>query len=207
MPEATDPQPDAARGLVHDLGNVLLALGWAAAALERRPDLTAEARHDVRQIRELADQAASLLRSLRDSGGRSEGEPAERAGAAAVLGGTSILLVEDDPAVRRLLARALSAAGCRVLEAADAAAALAQVEGEAATLDLLVSDLLMPGQGGAELAAEVAARRPGVRVLLISGRTAGRGGEAGSFPRGMHFLAKPFSPAELVAKIRLILGR
>src|SRR5262249_34321880 len=90
---------------------------------------------------------------------------------AAPRGAETALLVEDDDAVRWLAGRALRDRGYTVLEAADAAAAAELSAGHAGTIHLLVTDVVMPGVGGAELAERLRALRPGLRVLFISGYT------------------------------------
>ncbi|WP_242395558.1 ATP-binding protein [Anaeromyxobacter oryzisoli] len=120
-----------------------------------------------------------------------------------------VLLVEDDPAIRGLARRALSGAGYRVVEADRPSAALAAV----ATLDgaggrpvdLLVTDVILPGSSGPELAASLAARFPGLRVLFVSGYTGGHLDARGVDAAGRGFLAKPFGVDVLVARVREVL--
>ena len=120
-------------------------------------------------------------------------------------GGERLLLVEDRDDLRALLSGVLRASGYAVLEAADAVAALEQARG-APDLQLIVSDVVLPGMGGRELACELRKLRPGARVLYMSGympdaqlREEVRLGLAS-------FLAKPFRPAELTARLRQLLA-
>ena len=111
-----------------------------------------------------------------------------------------VLLVEDEPAVRLLLSRVLSSAGFTVSVAGDPASALASAR-EADRLDVLVTDVGLPGMNGAELASAILSVHPGARALFISGYA-----EDGDFrdrlQQGAHgFLQKPFRPAELVDRI------
>jgi DNA-binding response OmpR family regulator len=114
------------------------------------------------------------------------------------------LLVDDDDSVRAYVRAALEGAGWGVLSAADAEAALA-VLAPGGAVDLLVTDLGLPGAGGRELAARVRAARPGVRVLFVSGAA---DDEASDGPGdGADFLQKPFTPAELLSRIRHVLAQ
>jgi signal transduction histidine kinase len=111
-------------------------------------------------------------------------------------GGETILVVEDDPEVRELIAHALARFGYRVLEAASGEEALARWPA-ANGFDLLVTDVVMGGLPGPELADRMRARRPDLRVLYISGYA-----EAASGAAAGAFLAKPFRPEALAARVR-----
>jgi len=127
--------------------------------------------------------------------------------AQAATGTETILLVEDDAGVRRLAQRILAGAGYTVLDAADGAEALALLAGHRDPVDLVFSDVVMPGMGGPELAARVAETRPGTAVLLMSGYPGDVVARSGRFPPGAHFIGKPFTAAELTAKVREAIGR
>ncbi|WP_197041876.1 ATP-binding protein [Sandarakinorhabdus oryzae] len=116
-----------------------------------------------------------------------------------VPAGRRVLLVEDEPSVRAVFARGLERLGCIVSIAGDAMAALAILrEGE--IFDVLVSDVMMPGIDGVELAFEAARMRPDMGIVLMSGYAElPRHREADA--RGIRFLAKPFALAELVSAI------
>jgi PAS domain S-box-containing protein len=133
-------------------------------------------------------------------------EPAGRPGvpAAAPGGGETVVVVEDEEAVRRMAARTLSARGYRVLEATDAAQALAR-EPDWGPIDLLVTDVVMPGAGGRELAAALTARRPGLRLLYISGYTDDEVTRRGLLDAGAPFLEKPFEAEGLARRVREVL--
>ena len=113
-----------------------------------------------------------------------------------------VLLVEDETAVRELVERILRKAGFEVTAAPDPLIAL-RTAAEAGPFDLLVSDVVMPGMNGIELARELRAIRPDLRVLLISGYTEEAVGRVG--PDGLDLLSKPFTAEELLARIRTIL--
>ncbi len=120
-------------------------------------------------------------------------------------GTETVLVVEDEPAVLTLSRRALEAQGYIVLTASDAAAALRVVERHGGTIHLLVTDVVMPGKSGRELADKLAAQRPGIRVLYMSGYPGDAVVAHGSLPAGSAFLQKPFSPDSLARKVRDVL--
>jgi PAS domain S-box-containing protein len=131
--------------------------------------------------------------------------PAGRAAAGVPRGSETVLLVEDESAVRRLARAALEGVGYRVLEAASGSEAVRIADGWADPIDLLVTDVVMPGLGGADVAAAVRARRPATLVLFVSGYTDDavvRHGVAGA---GDAFLQKPFTPQTLARKVRDVL--
>jgi CheY-like chemotaxis protein len=131
-----------------------------------------------------------------------EGEPSTHDCGKQSDGFESILLVEDEPTVRRLFAHGLKRAGYRVYEAANGQEALTVFDRHGACIDLLLTDMRMPYMGGAELAEHLRARRRSLKLLCISGY-------AGNAPAGLSadFLAKPFSRDVLLAKIREVLDR
>jgi signal transduction histidine kinase/CheY-like chemotaxis protein len=117
----------------------------------------------------------------------------------------TILVVEDEPMVRKLACRILGRAGYQVLEAADAAAAERVVAGRAAPIDLLLTDVVMPGKNGRELFEELVLNQPELRVLYTSGHSEDVLGYQGLVEAGTALLKKPVMPLELVAKVREIL--
>ncbi|MCC7492348.1 MAG: PAS domain-containing protein [Fimbriimonadaceae bacterium] len=135
-------------------------------------------------------------------GGTVEGDAATAATVAAAHG--VVLVVEDEEPVRLIAERALRQAGYLVLGAPGAAAAEAAVAGRD-RLDVLVTDVMMPGRKGPELAAELRQRYPALRVLFISGYTAEALSQHLRLPPGTAFLAKPFGPAHLLAAVRQLL--
>ena len=120
-------------------------------------------------------------------------------------GGTeTVLLVEDDAAVRALAKRALERRGYDVLEAGGGGAALA-VSAGAGAIHLLVTDVVMPGMGGRELAGRLRGLRPGLRVLYMSGYTDDALVRHGVLAGEAAFLQKPFTPESLARKVREVL--
>ena len=118
----------------------------------------------------------------------------------------SVLVVDDEETVRRVAARTLRRERYRVSEAADADQALMLVSRDPSVADLLVTDVMMPGLSGVELAACLVAARPDARVLFSSGASAMAAGEAVRLPRGAAFLPKPFTPKALGDRVRTIFG-
>lgn len=108
--------------------------------------------------------------------------------------------------MRRIAARTLRREGYRVSEAADADEALALVSRDPSVADLLVTDVMMPGLSGVELASCIVAARPDVRILFSSGASTMATGEASRLPRGAAFLPKPFTPKALGDRVRSIFG-
>jgi two-component system, cell cycle sensor histidine kinase and response regulator CckA len=129
--------------------------------------------------------------------------PPARLGTAAA--GT-ILLVEDDVWLRGLAATVLEGAGYQVLSASSSEEAQDLAQRHQGPLDLLVTDVVMPGVSGAELAERLRAVRPRLRVLYMSGYTAESVLKDGVLPEGIALLSKPFTPSALLAKVRQRLG-
>jgi two-component system cell cycle sensor histidine kinase/response regulator CckA len=116
-----------------------------------------------------------------------------------------VLLVEDEEPLRRLVRGILNEAGCRVLEATGGADALRASREYAQTIDLLITDVVMPGMGGPELAARLQMERPGMPILFISGYGDELNGEA--LAGSVHCLGKPFTRKALSQKVGVILGK
>jgi two-component system cell cycle sensor histidine kinase/response regulator CckA len=120
-------------------------------------------------------------------------------------GGESILLVEDETAVRTATRRILERAGYAVTEAADGRAAIAVAEGMTRPIELLLTDVLMPGLTGPQLHRQLEAARPGLRVLYVSGYTDDEMLHRGMLLPGAAFLQKPFFGRALLEKVRAVL--
>jgi len=131
--------------------------------------------------------------------------PEAEGGSGLLLGGggkETILLAEDEDAVRRLTKRILVSAGYSVLDAANGHDALALAARHEGQIDLLVTDLVMPGMSGRELAQKLVAERRGLRVVYISGYF----GESLPGALSLSFLPKPFTQDELLARVREAFG-
>jgi signal transduction histidine kinase/ActR/RegA family two-component response regulator len=122
-------------------------------------------------------------------------------------GGETILVVEDESDVRSYLVETLRDLNYRVLEAADGASALARVEAGPFRIDLLLTDIVMPGINGRELADALLARQPDLKVLFITGYSRNAIVHQGRLDAGVSMLQKPLSQATLATKIRDILDK
>jgi hypothetical protein len=117
----------------------------------------------------------------------------------------TILLLEDDAGVRELLREVLAEEGYQVLEASQPSEALRMARGHRGRIHLLLTDMVMPGMTGTDLARELARERRDLRVLYMSGYTAGAVADRGMVAEPSLFLQKPFSTDELYAKVRAAL--
>jgi len=120
-------------------------------------------------------------------------------------GQEGILLVEDEPVVRTFLRQVLTEAGYSLLEAPDGRSALEIASAHAGTIHLLISDVVMPGMSGSDLADRLRRDRPHARVLLISGHAQHRIVEDALAKPGTGYLRKPFTAHELLTHVREIL--
>jgi two-component system cell cycle sensor histidine kinase/response regulator CckA len=134
-----------------------------------------------------------------------EPPPTAAAPAAPSRGDETILLVEDETVVRHLVAEILETNGYTVLQAGDGPSALELLRRHSGTLDLLVTDVVMPGMSGPEVAQAVTSMRPGTEVLYTSGYTDSAIGHHGVLEPGIAFLQKPFSADDLTRKVRMLL--
>jgi two-component system cell cycle sensor histidine kinase/response regulator CckA len=134
-----------------------------------------------------------------------------------VRGSGTILVVDDEPVVRRYLRRQLEKGGYHVLDAGDGEAALRMLEATASAgaadaapegaVDLVITDIIMPRLGGRELAETLKARYPGLPVVFMSGYTGEELVRLGSLGGDVPLLQKPFTPAEMYDLIRDALGQ
>lgn len=119
----------------------------------------------------------------------------------------TILVVEDEPGIRGLVRKILRREHYEVLEAGSAEAALTEAAAEDVTIDLLLTDVMLPGMGGRELAESLSASNPDLKVVYVSGFTEDEGVRIGQFPPGSRFLQKPFTLSALVSAVKDALGR
>jgi len=120
-------------------------------------------------------------------------------------GTETVLVVEDEPALLDLTTRSLKALGYRVLAAATPAEAIALVAGRTGPLDMLVTDVVLPGMNGRSLAERLIANVPNLKFLLVSGYPDGVTGSGSVLDAHLYFLQKPFTPNALAAKVREVL--
>jgi PAS domain S-box-containing protein len=132
------------------------------------------------------------------------GSPVERPAPtrSAGRGTETVLVVEDDPAVRRFVQIVLESRGYTVIAATGPQDALERVARGGEPIDLLITDIVMPGMSGVELAKRVAEVAPGLKVLFASGYTENTIVHHGMLDPGVPFLQKPFAPAQLAERVR-----
>ncbi|HWA71171.1 MAG TPA: AAA family ATPase [Polyangiaceae bacterium] len=120
-------------------------------------------------------------------------------------GTETILLVDDEPLVRESTRRMLSSLGYNVISAKNSEEALAIAGERLEAIDLVISDVIMPGMNGLELARELSRLRPAVKVLFVSGYTAGVLAERGVLKESVAFLQKPIAMEALAPRLRTLL--
>ncbi len=148
-------------------------------------------------VRGTASDAGRRPKALGSRRSGRAGEPPGR--------GETVLVVEDDPDLRRLVVNVLSRLGYRVLEAGDGTQALATLE-RTPGVDLLLSDVVLPGgRSGPEIVAQAERRRPGLKSLFMSGYAPGGLSHQGRLPEGAALLKKPFTRHDLAQKVRAVL--
>jgi CheY-like chemotaxis protein len=121
--------------------------------------------------------------------------------------GARVMLVEDDPAVRGAIRSMLERIGYAVLEAGDATAALARIRANGTRLDAVLSDAMMPGMSGVELATVLEAEHPELPVLIMSGYTEDAVARAGQVTPNTLFVEKPFTVHGLSAALTDAMAR
>jgi two-component system, cell cycle sensor histidine kinase and response regulator CckA len=120
-------------------------------------------------------------------------------------GGYTVLVVDDEDAVRTLACRMLTSAGYQALQAGHGREAIATIEQHAGAIHLVLTDIKMPGMNGRELGRHVEQRWPGRPVLYMSG-FASEVFQGGLLEPGAPFLSKPFTQQDLALKVRSLLG-
>ena len=143
----------------------------------------------------------------RFDGSVAEVETPQHATPTQTRGTETVLLVEDEELVRLMLVEVLKAAEYNVLDARHGADALTLAEHHKGPIDLLVTDMTMPGFSGSELAKRLAGPRPKMRVLFISGYSDVEAAQLGKVNQPVQFLQKPFHPDAFLTKTRQILDQ
>ena len=121
-------------------------------------------------------------------------------------GSETILLVEDEESVRQLVRDTLAARGYKVIEGENGEAGMTAAARHNGKIDLVITDVVMPGMGGREMVKQLAAERPGTKVLYLSGYTEDAIISDGSIESGTAFLQKPFTLQNLTRKVREVLS-
>jgi CheY-like chemotaxis protein len=122
-------------------------------------------------------------------------------------GRETVLVVEDEGSVRELVEKVLTGKGYRVLTASDGNEGLRVAEGHPDPIHMVLTDVVMPGMGGRELASRLEAARNGMKVLFMSGYSEKAVSRHGILEDGLAFLQKPFSSETLLRKVRETLDR
>ena len=191
--------------VAHDFNNQLTTiLGHGEMVLRKLPAESPLQRH-VREMLDAVDRAAELTRQLQTLSHR-QAAPGEAPGPGPRRATETLLLVEDEPAVREWEVRVLREQGYRVLEAADGQEALEMLKGPLDRVpDLLVTDLAMPRLDGRGLSELVRGLHPQMRILRISGATRDDESAVELPSAATAFLHKPFTIEELTGTIREVL--
>ncbi|MEI2719797.1 MAG: response regulator [Gemmatimonadales bacterium] len=134
-------------------------------------------------------------------------ESAAQRGASTGGAKPTILVVEDEEAIRRVMRRVLEASGYDVIEAEDGESALAAITRHGGALALMITDMMLPGMTGGELVAQLRQIQPTVPVVLTSGYSADFALERAGIGEGVVFLGKPFALDELVRTVRAVVPR
>ncbi|MBU1740882.1 MAG: response regulator, partial [Proteobacteria bacterium] len=124
---------------------------------------------------------------------------------ASVRGSETILVVEDEPMVRKLTSVVLEKQGYRVLEASSGGEALFLCEQQPGPIHLVLTDVVMPNMSGRDLADRLKASHPEIRVMFMSGYTDDAIADHGVVEEGVHLIGKPFAPIDLARKVRMVL--
>jgi CheY-like chemotaxis protein len=195
-----------------DLNDTLTVIGGAAALVADTLDPDDQTLDEIDAIRQATERAALLVEQLfaaprhltaapRPSSRHKQLRPAAQD---VPHGQATVLLVEDEAAIRTLVARMLRTLGYTVFEAESGAAALALLDAtDAPKVDLVLTDVVMPSMRGTDLVTQLRTQHPAIKVLLMSGYPHLHRDD--DLARQMGFVAKPFSVAELAAAVRKVL--
>jgi CheY-like chemotaxis protein len=197
-----------AGGIAHDLNNLLTVIGGYSKLIRATAkDLPAEIVESVSAIQNAAERAAILngeLLSITRRAGQSR--PQEPLAAVSPPRMETILIVDDEPAVRKLMCEILRGVKYQVLEADGQEEALRILETYSNPIGLLITDVILSGTSGKSLAEHAIQIQPDIRVLFVSGYTDDVLGLP-DLPQSSHpFLQKPFTPAILIEKVKEVLG-
>jgi len=118
----------------------------------------------------------------------------------------TILLVEDEPGLRAILIKLLERSGYRVIDSGEPAGILSELLTNKPHIDLLLTDVIMPGMNGKQLSESLERAYPGLKVLFMSGYPADVLGAHGIIPDEIHFLSKPFTNQRLIEKIEELIS-
>jgi CheY-like chemotaxis protein len=192
-------------GVAHDFNNLLTIINGFGEVLRNRLKPGDPLHPLADEIVKAADRAAELtgrLRAFSRQHQEAEGTPPS-----APRGHETLLLADDEVAVRALSGDVLRQSGYTVLEAGHGHEALRVAEGHAGPIHLLVSDVVMPELDGRQLAERLRQVRPELKVLFVSGYTGDEELRQGVRQAAVHFLPKPYTPLALATKVRAVLDQ
>ena len=198
-----------AGGVARDVSNLLAVISDYAAFVGdevARDGVQVDwqsVREDVRQIQLAARRAADLI-LLPAAGHGIQAEPMPMPEPQPGGAGGTVLIVEDEPAIREVTRRILSRSGYTVIAAATGHEAIEIAASHTVDIDVLLTDVVMPQMLGKQAAERIRAFQPGVKVLFMSGYTRGVLDSQGVVEAGVNLIQKPFSEAELLAALRHI---
>jgi len=201
-------QGDRTRRLVHDLRTPLNGiLGFAALIRDGKAGPVTEMQREF--LDDILESARQLARLVDEALGHPRQSPVAGAdprqpGAAT---GETVLVVDDEDEMRALVRESLKDAGYAVLEASDGDEALMVAGGHDGPIHLVITDVMMPHVDGGELARRLRTQLGNVRLLYVSAYATNTVADSGGPLANSAFLAKPFTPAALVAKVREVLDR
>jgi PAS domain S-box-containing protein len=205
--QGREAETPVASGVAYEFNNLLtIIIARSDLVLGRLPS-DDEIRRNVNLIQRSAQRAAELLQPLLTGDEAVPATEASRSEADALRGSETILLVDDEDAIRRLLTETLGMGGYTVLEARHGAEALDVCARHDGPIHVMVTDVVMPQMSGQELAQRVRPVRPDMKVVYVSGYTDIPITHQGRIDRDSAFLPKPFMPHALTRKIREVLDR
>lgn len=203
-----DADLEAFRQATHELNNLVAVLMGHVDALSRALEGTDPRRKHLESLQETLARSENVARriSLMASGQDAAQmlEAARPSDEKSALRGTeTILLVDDEVSLRGVTGRFISMNGYKVMEAANAQEALAAFD--KAPVDILVTDMMMSGVGGVDLARRLRARKPDLKVVFLSGHSADEMRRQAGDAVPADFITKPFRPKDLLSRLRDIL--
>lgn len=193
---------DRAARLLHDLANQLSVIRGYAALLDGPPSDTPPGPADARgNILAAVERAAAVLAELHGAAATPT-EPAPASPAAGASDALTVLLVEDEPSMRSVTRRLLERAGHAVLLAGGGDEALQVARDHAGRIDVVLTDVMLPGTRGPAVAEAVQQLRPEAGLLFMSGFPEASLRDSGSLPADAHLLEKPFTGEQLANKVQ-----
>ncbi len=199
-----------AGGVAHDFNNLLTVISGHVSIMGSEKLDAAETRAGLEEIQKATDRAAALTQQLLAYSRNQAAEPVNVDLNQEVESGQKMLrqllgLVEDEPQIMQLALKSLSRIGYTVLAASSAEQALAIWATAREKVQILVLDVVLPGMNGKQLADKLLEVRPELPVIYISGYGANLISQYGLLANEIEFIQKPFTPAELINRVRLAL--